>query len=166
MKRILLFTLCLAMLLSVVGCAVPGSSEPTPPATEPDPSAAPSTPDETDPANPEESPYVEDATFRYLYASEIGTMNYLKTGTTADFKPAANFVDTLIEYDQYGVVKPCLATEWSVSDDGLVWTLKLREGDTVAVRRSRSVTRLVKLKNMNFYKILNQKLATDGEGFI
>ena len=36
MKRILLFTLCLAMLLSVVGCAVPGSSEPTPPATEPD----------------------------------------------------------------------------------------------------------------------------------
>lgn len=45
-------------------------------------------------------------------------------------------------------------------------TLKLREGDTVAVRRSRSVTRLVKLKNMNFYKILNQKLATDGEGFI
>ena len=128
MKKILLFTLCLAMLLSVVGCAVPGSSEPTPPATEPDASAAPSTPDETEPENPEESPYVEDATFRYLYASEIGTMNYLKTSTTADFKPAANFVDTLIEYDQYGVVKPCLTTEWSVSDDGLVWTLKLREG--------------------------------------
>lgn len=45
-------------------------------------------------------------------------------------------------------------------------TLKLRDGDTVEVRRSRSVTRLIKLKNMNFYKILNQKLATDGEGFI
>ena len=42
----------------------------------------------------------------------------------------------------------------------------LRDGDTVEVRRSRSVTRLIKLKNMNFYKILNQKLATDGEGFI
>ena len=67
-------------------------------------------------------------TFRYLYASEISTMNYLETGTTADFKPAANFVDTLIEYDEYGVVKPCLATSWEVSDDGLVWTLHLREG--------------------------------------
>ncbi len=79
-------------------------------------------------AEPEEENYVEDGTFRYLYSSEIGTMNYLATSTTADYKSSANFVDTLIEYDSYGVVKPDLATEWSVSEDGLVWTFKLREG--------------------------------------
>lgn len=45
-------------------------------------------------------------------------------------------------------------------------TLRLRNGDTVAVRRARNVTRLIKLKNLNFYKILNQKLAADGEEFI
>lgn len=75
-----------------------------------------------------DSPYVENGTFRYLYSSEIGTMNYLKTSQTQDFKSSANFVDTLVEYDQYGVVQPCLATEWSASEDGLTWTFKLREG--------------------------------------
>lgn len=128
MKKILSLVLCLAMAISVAGCAQPGNSDPEP-VTTPDGGNTPATTDEPSATeNPEESPYVEDATFRYLYASEISTMNYLETGTTADFKPAANFVDTLIEYDEYGVVKPCLATSWEVSDDGLVWTLHLREG--------------------------------------
>ena len=52
----------------------------------------------------EESPYVEDATFRYLYPSEISTLNYLATSSSVDFKPASNFVDSLLVYDQYGVV--------------------------------------------------------------
>ena len=33
-----------------------------------------------------------------------------------------------MEYDHLGIVKPALATEWSVSDDGLVWAFKIREG--------------------------------------
>lgn len=66
--------------------------------------------------------------YRILYSGEITTLNYLVTATTNEFALAANFVDTLIDYDRYGVVQPCLATEWKVSDDGLVWTLKLREG--------------------------------------
>ncbi|MGB4440253.1 MAG: ABC transporter substrate-binding protein [Sedimentibacter sp.] len=55
-------------------------------------------------------------------------MNYLKTSQTQDFKSSANFIETLIEYDQYGAAQPCLATEWSASEDGLTWTFKLREG--------------------------------------
>lgn len=36
--------------------------------------------------------------------------------------------DMLVRTDHAGNYEPGLATEWSVSDDGLVWTFKLREG--------------------------------------
>ena len=55
-------------------------------------------------------------------------MNYLTTSSTSEFRVAANLVDTLIDYDKYGVPQSALATEWSVSEDNLVWTFKLREG--------------------------------------
>lgn len=63
-----------------------------------------------------------------VYSGEITTLNYLVTSTTSEFAIAANLVDTLIDFDRYGVVQPALATEWEQSDDGLVWTFKLREG--------------------------------------
>ncbi len=123
-KRILALALCAAMMLSVVACTTTGQ----PQASEaPDQSAQPQTSAQPS-SQPEDDKYVTDGTFRYLYSSEISTMNYLKTGTTADFKPSANFVDTLIEYNEFGVAQPCLATGWSESDDGLVWTLNLRQG--------------------------------------
>ncbi len=123
-KRILALALCAAMMLSVVACTTTGqprASDAPDQSARPQPSAPPS-------SQPEDDKYVTDGTFRYLYSSEISTMNYLKTGTTADFKPSANFVDTLIEYNEFGVAQPCLATGWSESDDGLVWTLNLRQG--------------------------------------
>jgi len=70
----------------------------------------------------------EIAEYSVLYSGEITTLNYLVTSTTAEFALAANFVDSLIDFDRYGVAVPGLATEWEVSDDGLVWTLKIREG--------------------------------------
>ncbi len=38
-----------------------------------------------------------------------------------------NFYEPLIKYKD-GEYVPCLATEWSSSDDGLTWTFRLREG--------------------------------------
>jgi oligopeptide transport system substrate-binding protein len=70
----------------------------------------------------------ESEEYSTVYSGEITTLNYLVTSTTLEFALAANLVDTLIDYDEYGVVQPCLATEWNVSDDNLVWTFKLREG--------------------------------------
>lgn len=70
----------------------------------------------------------EDVEYRRLYSGEITTLNYLTTATTAEFGLAANLVDSLIDYDNYGVAKPALATEWESSEDGLVWTLKIRQG--------------------------------------
>ena len=63
-----------------------------------------------------------------VYPAELTTLNYLVTASENDFKTAANLVDCLVEYDKYGVVKPSLAKDWSVSSDGLVWTFNLREG--------------------------------------
>ena len=40
---------------------------------------------------------------------------------------ADNFYEPLVKY-QDGKYVPCLATEWSKSEDGLTYTFKLREG--------------------------------------
>ena len=69
----------------------------------------------------------ETSEYRTVYSGEIKTLNYLKTSETNEFAVAANLVDGLIEYDEYGVVKPSLATEWSHNDDATVWTFKLRK---------------------------------------
>ncbi len=66
--------------------------------------------------------------FKTLYNAEVETLNYLNARTEIELQVAANVVDTLVEYDKLGNITPCLATEWSVSDDGLVWTFKIREG--------------------------------------
>lgn len=71
--------------------------------------------------------YAEDTTYTYLYSSEISTMNYLTTSVTQNQESLANFVDTLVEYDCYGNVVPCLAESWEVTDDGLTWTFHLRQ---------------------------------------
>lgn len=55
-------------------------------------------------------------------------MNYLTTSTTAEYAIAANVVDGLVEHNNYGVIKPALATKWTLSPDGTVWTFTLRQG--------------------------------------
>lgn len=72
--------------------------------------------------------YSTDTEYDYLYSSEITTMNYLKTSVVQNQKSLANFIDTLIEYDAYGNIVPCLAESWDVSDNGLTWTFNLRKG--------------------------------------
>lgn len=66
--------------------------------------------------------------YRLVYSGELTTLNYLVTSSSNEFGLVANLVDSLIDYDSYGVPKPGLSTEWSVSDDNLVWTFKIREG--------------------------------------
>ena len=72
-------------------------------------------------------PYSSDTEYDYLYSEEITSMNYLATSVSANQKPLANFVDTLIEYDNLGNIVPDLATSWEESDDGLTWTFHLRD---------------------------------------
>lgn len=64
-------------------------------------------------------------TFTRVYDSEYNSLNYLYESSG---EAICNFVDTLVEYDSYGILNDCLAESWEVSDGGLVWTFKLREG--------------------------------------
>ncbi len=66
--------------------------------------------------------------YKTVYAEEVTSINYLMTAKTVEFALAANLVDTLVDYDRYGVVQPCLAESWEVSEDRLTWTFKLRKG--------------------------------------
>ena len=68
--------------------------------------------------------YAADTEYKYLYSSEITTLNYLVTSVTNNQHSLANFIDTLIEYDHLGNIVPCLAESWEVSDDGLVTAVK------------------------------------------
>ena len=66
--------------------------------------------------------------YKQVYAEELTTINYLATNKTVEFALAANLVDTLVDYDKYGVIQPCLAETWKSSEDGLTWTFNLRKG--------------------------------------
>lgn len=67
----------------------------------------------------------ENQVVKLFYSDEISDWNPLhpSSGTTW-----ANWIDTLVEYDYYGMAQPCLAESWTKSEDGLTWTFKIREG--------------------------------------
>jgi len=62
---------------------------------------------------------------KLMYSSEMSDWNPLHPSAAGDW---ANWIDTLVEYDNYGMVQPCLAESWTQSEDGLTWTFKIREG--------------------------------------
>lgn len=57
---------------------------------------------------------------------QIQQLDYLVTALAEDHEYNANFVDGLLENDTYGNLAPCLATGYSISDDGLTYTFYLR----------------------------------------
>lgn len=78
-----------------------------------------------------------------MAAANAKTLTYAMYGDIRDWDPAvafslevvmlANVYEPLIWYNPEeadGQFTPALATDWSVSDDGLTWTFQLREGVT------------------------------------
>ena len=54
----------------------------------------------------------DNGTYTTYYAGEVSTLNYLVSSTENDQVVGANIVDTLVEYNTYGEVIPCLAESW------------------------------------------------------
>jgi len=72
--------------------------------------------------------FAEEAVYTTLYSGEVTSLNYLTTSTTNEFALAANVIDTLVEYDSFGLVQPSLAESWENTNEGLTWTFKIRKG--------------------------------------
>lgn len=62
------------------------------------------------------------------YTSDPTVWDALNTYRAADSEAIVNTYDGLLEYDIENVQQPALATGYTVSDDGLTYTFKLREG--------------------------------------
>lgn len=112
MKRILAVLLCLCTVLSFVACAGDGDND----------SSAEITDNKVTPVTG------DDVTYRVLYSTELTTLNYLTTTNTYEMSIPANVIDTLVECDQYGEIKPALAESWSYNEATKEWTFKLRKG--------------------------------------
>ena len=65
--------------------------------------------------------------YRTLYSGEITSLNYLTTATANEFALAANVIDTLVEYNNFGEIQPSLALSWEYDAANLTYTFKLRE---------------------------------------
>ena len=62
-----------------------------------------------------------------VYTAEIDTLNYLKTSNSDSIALFYSILDDLVEFDQYGEMIPCIASDWEVSDGELTYTFHLRD---------------------------------------
>ena len=62
------------------------------------------------------------------YPSDPETWDVLNTSKATDSEAIVKTYDGLAEYDTENVLQPALAESWSVSDDGLTYTFKIRQG--------------------------------------
>ena len=66
--------------------------------------------------------------FSKIYSAEMSTFNYLTSSLSTSTQLNYLIIDGLVEFDEYGVLQPCLATDWTISEDKMTYTFKLREG--------------------------------------
>ena len=67
-------------------------------------------------------------TFSYVYGVDPSSLDHSIATRTSTTDIIGNVVDGLLENDEYGNLVPSLAEDWSVSQDGLTYTYKLRKG--------------------------------------
>ncbi len=66
-------------------------------------------------------------TYRYVYTMDPTTFDYLYTYQLNNLQHTANFVDGLLEHDEFGHLSPAVAHSYSVNQDFTVFTFHLRD---------------------------------------
>ena len=66
-------------------------------------------------------------TFSELYSSELQTIDYVDSTLTALTTFAMNCEMGLVYFDNFGLLRPGVAKNWSISEDGTVYTFYLRD---------------------------------------
>ena len=116
-KPIFFLSLLIAAALLLSACGGGGATEEAP---------APAEPDATEPEAPAVAPSDEPVTLdvgtTYIWDTANPTFGWY--GYTIRYL----IYDTLVEEQGISNFQPGLAESWTVSDDGLVWTFKIREG--------------------------------------
>ena len=72
--------------------------------------------------------YVLKDSYTLIYTGDPSNWDVLATSKAVDSEVLVNTYDGLVEYDAEGTLKPALAESWTVSEDGLTYTFKIREG--------------------------------------
>ncbi|KXU07630.1 peptide ABC transporter substrate-binding protein [Streptococcus oralis] len=67
-------------------------------------------------------------TYNYVYQADPETLDYIVSGKNSTVVATTNGVDGLLTNDKYGNLVPGMAESWTVSQDGLTYTYKIREG--------------------------------------
>lgn len=75
-----------------------------------------------------EKGYTLKDSYNLAYSSDPTTWDCLSSYLMVDSSGAVNTYDGLMEYDMEGALQPALAESYTVSEDGLTYTFKLREG--------------------------------------
>ena len=112
MKKILSLVLALAMSLSLVACG--GDKQPTN--------------TDTAPGNTESTTPVQRDDLTVILGAEFTTLDPQMLPAVADINFCSNIFDGLVALDEDGQVVPKLATDWTMSDDGMSYTFHLRQG--------------------------------------
>ena len=138
MKKLLSLLLALAMIVSLAACGSGGSNTTTaaPTTTQP---GSPATTESPQPAKPDPSTYT---TFTELYSSELKTLDYLDSTLTALSTFAYNCEMGLVYFDNFGLMRPGVAKNWSISDDGTVYTFYLRDNINWVDHKGNVVTKV------------------------
>ena len=136
MRSKLFLALSLLIVASMVLAACAPSATPEEPAAQGEPAAEPAEPAApSEPAAPASTgPGIKDPDTYYVVsgAGEQETMDPSWTYETAGSGIQSNVYEGMVWFNRERTDEfvPVLATDWSVSDDGLVWTFNLREGVT------------------------------------
>lgn len=91
----------------------------------------------------QEKGYTLKDSYLFVYTDDPTTWDVLSSSLAVDCEPLVNTYDGLLEYDTEGILQPALAEEYSVSEDGLVYTFKLREGVAWVDSQGRKVADVV-----------------------